>query len=805
MKWIIGLLVLQLYCSSTIANTYVHGVITDTEGEPLIGVNVLIDGTFAGAATNADGRFRISVKNGSYRLKVSHMGYETFFTDIDIQGETRVDVSLKRLSYLADEVIVSATRVHAKVPVAFTNVGREEIKNRDSGQDIPFIIGLTPSFVASSDAGSGIGYTGFRIRGSDMNRINITLNGIPLNDSESHGVWWVNMPDLASSLENIQIQRGVGTSSHGAGAFGASINLQTSTLNQDPYGEITSSAGSFNSFRNTVRVGSGMINNRFTLDARLSRITSDGYIERASSDLKSFFISGGMHNENSILKINVFSGQEKTYQAWYGVPSYMLDIDRRFNGVGRYTDENGETAYYDNETDNYQQDHYQLFYSREITSELSLNTAIHYTSGYGYYEQYKENHRLRNYGIQSFEIGDQVISRTDVIRRKILDNDFYGMTYSLNYNRKKYDFILGGAWNNYIGDHYGHIIWSGVSGHIPKNYQWYFNAGDKKDFNIFGKTDYRLTGRINLYADLQLRTINYTINGLDDDRRDISRSHDYRFFNPKGGVFFELDNRQNLYLSYAVAHREPSRSNFKDARPDEIPRPERLDNIETGYNFRTRAVSLNANLFYMKYRDQLVLTGDINDVGNAIMTNVARSYRTGIELLGGVKFSRQIELGLNISLSENRILDFTEYVDNWDYDKENPESGPLQFIRHLGNTDIAFSPPVVAGGDISWIPLENLRINLSGKYVDRQFIDNTASRERMLNPYFFSDLRLNYNLQTRWLGDLGINLLVGNIFDSNFVTNAWIYRYKYQGREEYLDGYFPQAGRHYFMGFSVRF
>ena len=804
MKLVIGLLVLQLLCFSTFANSFIHGIVTGPGDEPLIGANVVIEGTYMGTATDADGNFRLNLNDGSYTLRISHMGFETTVREISVSGETRIDIRLKRLAYMADEVIVSATRAHAKVPVAYTNVSREEIENRDFGQDVPFILGLTPSFVASSDAGTGIGYTGFRIRGSDMNRINITVNGIPLNDSESHGVWWVNMPDLASSVDNIQIQRGVGTSSHGAGAFGASLNLQTSSLNQDPYGEIISSAGSFNTFRNTVKVGSGLINDRFTLDARLSRITSDGYIERASSDLKSFFISGGMHSERSIFKVNIFSGQEKTYQAWYGVPSDMLEVNRRYNYAGIFTDEQGQTAYYDNEIDNYQQDHFQMFYSRELTPDLNLNTALHYTRGYGYYEQYKPDHRLSSYGLETFEFGNEIISRTDLIRRKILDNDFYGFTYSLNYSRRKYDLTLGGAWNNYIGDHYGHIIWSGHSGHIPKNYQWYFNVGDKKDFNVFGKMDYRLSGRLNLYGDIQYRSIYYTIDGIDDDLRDISRNHDYHFLNPKAGIFFELDDRQNLYFSYAVAHREPSRSNFKDARPGEIPTPERLDNIETGYDLRTRNISLNANIFYMNYRNQLVLTGDINDVGNAIMTNVPESYRAGVELMAGVKISPQLELGFNVALSENRILDFTEYVDNWDY-WDDPENEPLQLASHLGNTEIAFSPPVVAGSDVSWAPFNGLRVNLSGKYVGRQFIDNTSSRERMLESYFFSDLRMNYTLPTSRFGNIGFNLMAGNIFDAEYETFAWIYRYNYQGNEHFMDGYFPQAGRHFFFGMSVKF
>ncbi len=804
MKRVIGLLVLQLLCLSTFAQSYLQGIVTGTGEEPLIGANVVIDGTYAGTATNADGEFHINLEDGQYTLRVSHMGYETNFTDITVDGETSIEITLKSLAYMAEEIIVSATRAHSKAPVAYVDVSREEIESRDYGKDIPFLLNLTPSFVSSSDAGTGIGYSSFRIRGSDMNRINITLNGIPLNDSESHGVWWVNMPDLASSVENIQIQRGVGTSSHGAGTFGASLNLQTSTLHHDPYGEITASAGSFNSVRNTVKLGSGMINDRFTFDARLSRVTSDGYIDRADSDLKSFFVSGGMHNEKSIFKLNVFSGKEKTYQAWYGVPSTMLDADRQYNPAGSYINDAGETVYYDNETDNYQQDHFQMLYSKEFSSTLHLNTAFHYTRGYGYYEQYREDNQFSDYGLENLEVSGENISRSDLIRRKILDNDFYGMTYSLNYDRRKFDFTLGGAWNHYIGDHYGHIIWAGYADHIPKDYEWYFNAGDKKDFNVFGKLDYRLSDQINIYGDMQYRTINYIIDGLDDDLRDISRDHDYHFFNPKAGIFYELNDRQNVYFSYAVAHREPSRSNFKDARPGEVPKPERLDNIETGYNIRTSNITLNANLFYMKYRDQLVLTGEINDVGAAIMTNVPESYRAGIELMAGMKFSPRLEFSFNLTVSENKIKGFTEYVDNWDY-WSDPQNEPQQVIKYLGNTELSFSPPIISGGEISWKPAENFLVNLSGKYVDRQFIDNTSSRERMLDEYFFSDLRFNYVIESPWFGELGFNLLIGNIFDKKYETNAWIYRYINKGKEFNMDGFFPQAGRNFFIGASFKF
>jgi iron complex outermembrane recepter protein len=804
MKKVIGLLVLQLISLSVFANTVITGVVTDSQGKPVIGANIIVEGSYAGTATNADGIFRLNVREGNIVIRVSHVGYETISREIFAEGETTINFILKRVAFLADEVIVSATRAHSKIPMAYTNVDRMQIEKRDFGQDIPYLINMTPSFVASSDAGTGIGYTNFRIRGSDMNRINVTVNGIPLNDSESHGVWWVNMPDFASSVDNVQIQRGVGTSSHGAGAFGASINLQTTTLNREPYAEVNSSAGSFNSFRNTLRAGSGLINDRFTFDARLSKINSDGYIERASSDLKSFFVSGAMHNEKSLLRVNVFSGKEVTYQAWDGVPSYMLEVNRRFNGIGEYTDESGETVYYDNETDNYRQAHYQLFYSRELSPDLNLNTALHYTSGYGYYEQYKANHRFRNYGLADLLIDDQVISRSDLIRRKILDNDFYGMTFSLKYTQRSFDFTLGGAMNRYVGDHYGHIIWAEYDAHIPENYEWYFNRGNKDDLNVFGKLDYRLSDRINLFGDLQVRRITYNITGEDDDLRDISRDHDYNFFNPKAGIFYELDNRQNIYLSYAIAHREPNRGNFKDARPGEIPRPERLGNLETGYNIRTHDFTFNANLFYMNYNDQLVLTGQINDVGAPVMTNVPESYRTGVELMAGVKILRQFELAANLSLSENRIKNFTSYVDNWDY-WDDPDNQSMQIVTSHGNTELAFSPPVVAGGELTWTPGHGLSMQLSGKYVGRQFIDNTSSNERKLDPYFFSDLRIGYNLGIPGFGELGINFMAGNIFDARYETNAWIYRYKEGGEDRSMDGFFPQAGRHFFTGISLKF
>jgi len=799
MKRILFLCLLQLLVYAAYGQLTISGKIVDETGNPLPGANIILENTYHGTSTDLKGNFIFSkIRKGEYILKITYIGYTSVNKKVKVDANVYLDISLEPAMILGDEVIISATRVSDKVPVAFTNMDKDVINERNVGQDIPYLLSLTPSFVVSSDAGAGVGYTSFRIRGTDVNRINVTVNGIPLNDSESHGVWWVDLPDFASSVENIQIQRGVGTSTNGAGAFGATVNFQTFTLQKEPYAEINSSAGSFNTFKNTISMGSGIIGGKFTFDGRLSKISSDGFIDRAFSDLKSFAVSGAYYQKNTILKVIVFSGKEITYQAWDGVPGNLLSTNRKFNGIGEYTDPEGKTRYYDNETDNYQQDHFQVFYSTGLNQRLHLNAAIHYTRGEGFYEQYKGNQEFSKYGLDNLIIGSDILTDTDLIRQKWLDNDFYGVTYSLKYQGKKWDAVLGGAWNNYLGDHFGKVIWARFASNSDMDHEWYNNNGAKKDFNVFGKTNYQINSKLNLYGDLQYRRIHYEIKGIDDDFRDITQWYEFNFFNPKVGFSYIINDRQSLYYSFGIAHREPNRYNFIDADPNgPIPSPETLGDYEFGYSFKSAHYLLVANVYYMNYKNQLVLTGEINNVGSPIMTNVDKSYRAGLEITTGINILPKLNWEANVSFSRNRIIGFTEYIDDWDTWS--------QVSNYLGETDLSFSPNIIAGSKINYEMIKKVNVALISKYVGDQYIDNTSSEDRKLDRYFINNLYINYRHKSSLFKEINLTLLVNNLFNVEYETNAWVYRYLEGGEKKVFDGYFPQAGRHYLMGLSVKF
>ncbi len=702
------------------------GNVFDHENKALPGASVVLSGTRTGTVTDDKGHFSLSLPQGSYAIKVSFMGYIDHRTMVELKNDQHLSIILEQDLILTEEVFVYATRAGSKTPVTASNLTREQINDRNLGQDVPYLLNTTPSFVSSSDAGTGVGYTAFRIRGTDANRINVTVNGIPLNDAESHGVWGVNMPDFSSSVDNVQVQRGVGTSTHGASAFGASINMQTSSLSKDAYAEYNGSGGSFNTFKNTVKVGSGLINNHFSIDARLSKISSDGFIDRAWSNLKSFYVSAGYYSNNTILKANVFSGLQSTYQAWNGVPSVRLNND--LEGMRRYGEhglisatQTGEMIAsnsrryniytYENETDNYQQDHYQLLLSHRISPRFNFNLAGHYTRGKGYYEQFKPNHKLSNYGLEPIKIGETSISRTDIIRRKWLDNHFYGNTFSFVYQSTKSDITIGGGWNHYVGHHYGDLIWMRHAGNLDKGAEWYRNLGQKTDFNGYIKYNYALTDWFNTYIDLQYRGIDFAIEGNDDNLRNITQDHQFNFFNPKLGLFVQPDQNQKAFVTWAIANREPNRGNYTDADPaGKQPVAERLNDFEAGYTASFSRFSWGVNAYLMSYRDQLILTGMINDVGDPVMTNVENSYRTGIELLGSVKIAQNLSWEINLTLSRNKIIGFTEYVDNWD------TWGQDQF--DLGNTDIAFSPNTIMNSQLKYEPIKNLSLLLLSHYVE---------------------------------------------------------------------------------------
>ncbi|WP_162427631.1 TonB-dependent receptor [Pontibacter pudoricolor] len=804
-----------------LAQFNLSGRVTDVAtGNALPGASVVLENTAAGTTTGPDGAFNFNnLPSGNYSLKVTFLGFEQKKATINLQQNEFVTLALRAKSFQAGEVIVQATRADEKTGTTYTNVTREAIEERNFGQDMPYLLEQTPAVVVNSDAGAGVGYTGIRIRGSDITRINVTVNGIPINDSESHGTFFVNMPDFASSVEDIQVQRGVGTSTNGAGAFGASINIQTQQTQPEPYAETSHSYGSFDTWKNNVRFGTGLINGKFAFDGRLSRIKSDGYIDRAFSDLKSFYFSGGYYGDKSMLKFVAFSGKEKTYQAWDGVPEDKLETDRTYNGIGSYTDENGNERFYENETDNYQQDHYQLHVAQDLTPRLNLSGALHLTRGRGYYEQYKENQKLANYSLSPVTIGDETITRTDLIRQKWLDNYFYGATYALNYSTEdsRLNATLGGAWNKYDGDHYGEVIWARYASGSEIGHRYYFNNAIKTDFNIFAKVTYQLTEKLGLFGDLQSRTINYKIDGVDDDNRNVTQQADFSFLNPKAGVTYAITENQSVYASYAIGNREPARTDFTDTPINPLadiagPTHETLYNLETGYKLRGNTTGLfgtdanysfDASYYYMDYNNQLVPTGALNDVGSPLRTNIKDSYRTGVELAGALNLNAIVEVSSTVALSQNRIRNFTEHLYTYDADY-NVEA--ITLIKHK-STDIAFSPAIVSAHKLEVQPVKGFKAAILYKTVGKQYLDNTSSNDRKLDAYQVTDLRLRYTLKPGFMKELEFALLVNNLLNKKYEANGYTWTELYTGDQTRYDYnyYYPQATRNFLFSVGMKF
>jgi iron complex outermembrane recepter protein len=765
----------------------IKGKVTDIDGIALPGAGVTIENTFLGVHTDADGAYSFSgLKDGIYMLRFSFIGYETKVQEVSLKSETILNISLLTKQFITEEVLVNATRAGEHTPIAYSTVKKETISRDNFAQDIPYMLNFNPSIVVSSDAGTGVGYTNISIRGTDVKRINVTINGIPVNDAESHGVWWVDLPDLASSADNIQIQRGVGTSTNGAGAFGATINFQTTNLNREPYAEVNSSYGSYNTSKNTINIGTGLINDKFTVDVRLSKIWSDGYIDRAFSDLKSFYIAGTMYGETSILKLMIFSGVEHTYQAWDGVPKDSLKTNRTYNPYS-----------YKNETDNYWQDNYQLHYSKKINSNLNASIALHYTKGKGYYENLKSDKKFSSFNLPAAVFNTDTITNSDFITQKWLDNDFYGVTYSLIYNKNKINTVIGGGWNHYSGAHFGDIIWAKIITFNGEKYRWYNGSGDKKDLNTFIKINYLLTTRLNLYADLQLRNINYSIGGFDDNLKDVTQNHKYNFFNPKAGLLYRLNEKQKVYASFGISQREPDRGNFIDADPEKTPRREKLYDYEAGYEFHYSKIMVRCNLFYMNYIDQLILTGEINNVGAPILTNVLKSSRQGIELETEIRILKNLNWYGNITISRSVIPIFVDFTDNWDTGSQDKET--------LINKTISFSPSIIASSVIDYEPFKNFHISPGTKYVGKQYIDNTQNSERMLKAYLVQNLSFLYTIKNRMFKVLTCQFAVNNLFDKKYETNAWVYKYYEGGSQHIIDGYFPQSGINYMVKICVKF
>jgi iron complex outermembrane receptor protein len=757
---------------------------------PVEGATLMLQGRRrTGAVSGAGGAFTLrGVPAGDYRLQVSCLGYKTIQKDLSITGSvTDTTIVLEKRGLFIRPVEVLSTRAGKDAPFTQTTLSAADISQKNLGQDLPFLLKDQPSVITTSDAGAGVGYTNIWIRGSDVTRINVTFNGIPVNDAESAGTFWVDIPDIASSTGSIQIQRGVGTSTNGAGAFGATINLSTNTFHAKPYGELMSSFGSFNTWKHEVRAGSGLLNGHFTVDARLSSITSDGYIDRASSDLKSFYLSTAYLSKKSSLRLNVFSGKEKTYQAWDGVPADSLATHRTYNDLGLMPD----GKFYTNQTDNYLQTYYQLFWNQEFASNLNFNVAAFLTRGKGYYEEYKAAQPYAAYGLEDPVIGADTLTETDLIRDLWLDNYYYGAIFSVNKTAERWKWTLGGGWDRYEGKHYGDVVWARYG--IDKDYRYYYNTADKNDFNVYWKADRQLATGLHAFLDLQYRHIRYNIYGYDDNPS-IIQLNTYDFFNPKAGLSYRFDHDNRLYLSYARASKEPNRDDFEAGR-GQTPKAEHLGDWELGYDRGGSRYHLHGNLYYMNYRNQLVLTGKINDVGAYTRTNIPRSYRLGLELNGDVSFARIWTFSANAAFSRNRILDFTEYIDDYD-------NGSQKTVHH-GTTDISFSPAVITGAALTAAPLADLSITLRGKYVSRLYLDNSSEKDRSIDPYLVNSLQLQYAWHPAWIHAIRLNLMIHNLFNVKYLTNGYTYSYISGGQTHTENSYFPQEGINFLAGLTV--
>lgn len=757
--------------------------------------------------TNNDGRFSISLRRkGTYSLKVTTIAFKLYEQTVNItEKETTLNIELEQAPLFLKPVEVNGIRATDRMPFTKTNLNKQTIEKMNTGVDLPFILNQTPSVVVNSDAGNGIGYTGIRIRGTDATRINMTLNGIPYNDAESQGLFFVNLPDFASSVNSIQIQRGVGTSSNGAGAFGATLNLSTNEFNEKAYAEVNNGFGSFNSWRHTVKAGTGLLNNHFTIDARLSFINSDGFIDRAATDLRSFYISAAYLNKKSSVRFNVFSGKEITFQAWNGIPEAKLKGDAaalqnhywnnagvlyktKEDSINLFNPNNNRTYntfLYNNQTDNYQQDHYQLFFNHELNKAWNLNTAFFLTRGKGYYEEYRTDVDLADYGLAT--------AQSDIVRQLWLDNWFYGTTYSLQYKKNKNQFTFGGAYTRYKGLHYGNLIWSEVF--VPKDYRWYNLDAFKNDFSVYAKYQRRFAQRWELFADVQYRKVNYKLNGFRNNPA-LRIDNDLNFFNPKVGVSYADGKGWLGFASLSVGNKEPNRDDF-EAGVNQQPMHERLLDWELNIEQRKATFNWSITGYYMRYKNQLVLTGKINDVGAYARINIPESYRAGVELQGAVKPASWFNAAANLTLSSNRVLNFTEYTDDYDNggQKEN-------FFK---SAPLSFSPAVVSGATLNFIPVKNSEVSLLSKYISRQYLDNTGNKARSIDAFFVTDLRAAYTLKTKIAKEIVLSFQLNNVLNAMYEANGYTYNYIFGGQTIVENFYYPMAGRNFMIGVNLKF
>jgi iron complex outermembrane receptor protein len=807
-----------LATGSVHAQTVEGRVVDATTSEPLAGATILEKGTNNGTSADDDGNFSLTLTQDNPQLTVSYVGYRTKEVLVEDPDEF-LSIRLDESVLMSGEIFVSALRVDESTPIAYSNISRADIEQNNMGQDIPYLVQNTPSVVSTSDAGAGIGYTGLRIRGVDPGRINVTINGIPLNDSESHGVFWVNMPDLASSTQNIQIQRGVGTSTHGAGAFGATLNLQTAVMDPDAYGEINTGLGAYGTRKANVKIGSGLMNNGWQVEGRLSKIESDGYIDRARSDLRSFYLSASRSGERSLLKADVFSGQEETYQAWNGVPEpilendaaqleqYISDLFLGSQDAEHWRENLGNRRFneftYQDQVDNYQQDHYQLHYSYMLQENWTANASLHYTYGRGYFEQFRNDDDLSTYSINPVEIGGETVSSSDLVRRRWLDNHFYGAAFSSEINREDdWKLTVGGGYNEYDGDHFGEVIWARFAGNSELGDRYYNNNGFKTDFNIYGKLNYYLTPQLNTYLDLQYRSVTYRFLGLRIDGEtgevnNVEQRDQIPFFNPKAGIVYRFADIHRAFASVSVGGKEPTRRDYVESTSESRPKEERLIDFEAGYQTAFQRFNVGINAYYMLYQDQLINTGEVNDVGNIVRENVPDSYRAGIELQLNTQLTQNWLWSGNATFSRNKIDEYQRFLDDFD-------SGGQQ-VETYENVTIAFSPSVIANSSFTY-QTGDFSAEWNMNYVSEQFLDNTENISRSIDPYLINNLLFTYEYNDlSFIRGITASLQINNVLDEKYVANGYTFGWIAEDEEKSFNYYYPQAGRHVMANLQFRF
>ena len=732
------------------------------------------------------------IRNRTLRMKRLFVLSTVLFALSNVMAQNVVIDSVKVESL--EEVIVKSVRVDADSPITHSDLDKEELQKRNLGQDIPFLLNYLPSVVTSSDAGAGVGYTYIRVRGSDASRVNVTLNGIPFNDSESQGTFWVNLPDFASSVESLQLQRGVGTSTNGSGAFGASLNILSDAISKNPFGELGSSFGSFNTRKHYVKFSTGLMKEHIELAGRLSTIQSDGYIDRASSDLKSYFLQGAFIDENTLVKVLTFGGREATYQSWFGIDAETLETNRTFNPAGMYTDQDGIPRFYDKEEDNYAQDHFQLFWNQRFNNNWSSNISLNYTYGRGYFEQFREDADLDFHNIGPIVVAGEPISNGDLIRRRWLNNNFYATNINANYKTNQFDITTGMFYSYYGGDHFGEVIWTQFAGESQIRDRYYSGNGDKNEFTLFSKATFKINDQWSVFGDLQGRFVSYRTSGLTSDKVALIVAEKYEFFNPKAGASFRLNDKNQFYISYGRAQREPRRSDFEQG----IFTPEKLDDYELGWRFNSEKIKINTNVFYMDYQDQLVLTGQLDDVGAPIRTTSGKSYRLGMEVDADINVLNNLKVRPNIALTTNKNIDFVTSKDG-------------AFVN-LGETNISFSPQIVIGNMLEYSPVNNLQLAFLSKFVGKQYMGNIDSEVSVLNSYFINDFNIVYTLENvPFIDSVLLTGLVNNIFNVEYVSNGYFFTYdddfSNPGTITTVEGagYYPQAKTNFLVGATLKF